>query len=341
MPPVQSHATKNAESLFFTGAGIDGAINVTSGTVLLNVPVNGGTGARNGLSRDDGKIFAGVRMFVGYWSVQVYRRHNIPGATFTHSIWFSQDYTGDLVANNCAVSPDGSRLAVAYCSSQLTGAIGVDIYDLSQESHPRIARVQPFAQAPALAYVTNMAFADNGTVVCTATQSTGNPEVFALRQSGATWSVSFQSEAANAALGLNVESSGRACMAFYQPASGNLPSSAEVLLLDTTARNLELRSVPHAGNSADLRLYATPGSRAQVLLSTYLAPNPITFNNIGTLYVGTSGLIRVPAGIVPASGYLDMAFPMPAQPGQTRYLQSFATNPRQLGSSALQVTTVP
>jgi hypothetical protein len=116
---------------------------------------------------------------------------------------------------------------------------------------------------------------------------------------------------------------------------------AQLTLYDASARNLELRSVPHAGNSADLRLYATPGSRAQVLLSTYLAPNPITFNNIGTLYVGTSGLIRVPAGIVPASGYLDMAFPMPAQPGQTRYLQSFATNPRQLGSSALQVTTVP
>jgi len=341
MPPVQSRATKNAELAFFTGAGVDGAINVATGEVLLNTPVNGGTGARNDLSRDDGKIYAGVRMFGTYCSVQVYRRHNLPGATFTHSIWFSQDYSVDLNANNCAVSPDGSRLAVAYCSSQLTGALGVDIYDLTQESHPRIARVQPFAQAPTFAYVTNMVFADNGTVICSATQSGGNPELFALQQSGNTWNVSFQAEAGSAALCLGSELWGRACAAFYRPASGNLPAAAEVLLLDTAARNLELRSVPHANASADLRLYASPGSRAQLLQSTYLSPNPITFNNIGTLYVGSSGLIRVPVGIVPSTGFIDLQLPLPSQPGQTRYLQSFATNPRQLGSSALQVTTVP
>jgi hypothetical protein len=107
------------------------------------------------------------------------------------------------------------------------------------------------------------------------------------------------------------------------------------------ARNLELRSVPYANTSADLRLYASPGSRAQLLQSTYLSPNPITFNNIGTLYLGSSGLVRVPVGIVPSTGFIDLQLPLPSQPGQTRYLQSFATNPRQLGSSALQVTTVP
>jgi hypothetical protein len=269
-----------------------------------------------------------VRGFGDHMAVQVYRNFNLPGATYPYMTWFQEEYYGNLSVSSCAVSSDGKLLAIGIYSPNITGGFGVDILDLDQEAHPRIARVQPFPQAPAGKTLTSLGFADNRTLVGIATASGSAPELVVFSSQNAQWSLAYS--AAN----------GRFVCAGVSivPEAG---LQAQVTLTDSRARNLELRSVPHANAAVDLRLYASPGSRAQVLLSTYLAPNPITFNNIGTLYVGSSGLIRVPAGIVPSIGYIDLELPLPAQPGQTRYLQSFATNPRQLGSSALQVTTVP
>jgi|694.fasta_scaffold10161_6 hypothetical protein len=339
--PVQATLSAAGESLFFTAGGIDTAIDLTTGQAMYNYIVNGGLAANaNALAVDTCDHYAGIRGFGTYTVLEVYQRWTQPDAPYTHTSWFTQTFQGNEIANNCALSPSGDTLAVATSSNTMAGKLAIEFYDLTQTTHPRTQRIQ-MATSPAGSYMTRMEFAGEDRLVCVSSLSATSPEVYGFLRSSGTWTISSQAESTVAATDLRTSRDGRASLTTCGIPTGGATIESKVTLIDLSARNLELRSVPHAGNSADLRLYATPGSRAQVLLSTYLAPNPITFNNIGTLYVGTSGLIRVPAGIVPASGYLDMAFPMPAQPGQTRYLQSFATNPRQLGSSALQVTTVP
>lgn len=255
-------------------------------------------------------------------------------------IWYTQVFGGDRIGSSCALSPSGNLLAVGTVSSTLYGQLAVELYDLTQATRPLIQRVIVPNSAPAIGFST-MTFAGEDSVVCTSYPTSTQAEVRTFRKVNSQWVIDYEAESSVNSVWTAVSQQGRICVATVGTPNNGGPFVAQLSLHDGLARNLELRSVPHANASADLRLYASPGSRAQVLLSTYLAPTPITFNNIGTLYVGSSGLIRMPVGIVPSSGYIDLALPLPAQPGQTRFLQSFATNPRQLGSSALQVTTVP
>lgn len=340
-PPQQTAINYTGSDLFVTAGGVDTALQLDSGQILFNYVVNGGTGATNSLARANSDVYAGVRVFGSYNSLQVYKRHNLPGIPSTHSMWFSENYPADLLGVTCAVSPDGKSLAVALASAQNAGALGVDIYDLTQSTHPRIARIQPFSSSPSGTYITSMVYLDEATLACAAISTVGNPEVFAFKQVQGSWSLSYQAESDVTPWALDAGSDGRISTAAYGVSEQTGELIARASLFDLSTNSVELRSIPHASSYADLRLYASPGSRAQLLESTYLASNPITFTGIGTLYLGSSGLIRIPVGLVPASGYVDLELPLSNLVGQTRYLQSFATNPRQLGSSALQVTTVP
>ncbi len=339
--PVQATLTSAGDRLFFTAGGIDTAINVDTGVAMFNYIVNGSLAANcNSLAVDSAEHYAGIRGFGTSTVLEVYQPWTLPGAPYTHTTWFTQTFQGNELANTCALSPSGDTLAVATFSNTMVGKLAVEFYDLTQSSHPRTHRLQ-ITGSPAGSYMSRLAFAGENLLVCTGSQSATLPEFFTFAKQGAAWSLQSQAESTIETQDLRVSRDGRASVTSLGIPAGGTALESRVSLFDLAARNLELRSVPYANTSADLRLYAFPGSRAQLLQSTYLSPNPITFNNIGTLYLGSSGLVRVPVGIVPSTGFIDLQLPLPSQPGQTRYLQSFATNPRQLGSSALQVTTVP
>ncbi|MEY2784599.1 MAG: hypothetical protein RL277_803, partial [Planctomycetota bacterium] len=290
-PPLTSCFNPSLGDLFLTGPGLDVGICLSTGEVLLNSIASGGTSSSNSLATANSRIFAGVRGFGDHMAVQVYRNFNLPGATYPYMTWFQEEYYGNLSVSSCAVSSDGKLLAIGIYSPNITGGFGVDILDLDQEAHPRIARVQPFPQAPAGKTLTSLGFADNRTLVGIATASGSAPELVVFSSQNAQWSLAYSAESPVDQYSVDIAANGRFVCAGVSivPDAG---LQAQVTLTDSRARNLELRSVPHANAAVDMRLYASPGSRAQVLLSTYLAPNPITFNNIGTLYVGSSGLIR-------------------------------------------------
>jgi hypothetical protein len=78
-----------------------------------------------------------------------------------------------------------------------------------------------------------------------------------------------------------------------------------------------------------------------MLVSPTLRPTPLVFPGLGTLYLGSSGLVRVPLGIVNGSGLATGSWSIPTLPGSTRYLQAFHTQPRKLGEDCLTVTILP
>jgi hypothetical protein len=341
--PMTSHVDRNMNTLFVTGGAIDCAVDLATGASLMNYNAEGTTTTANSLARDTGKRYAGMRVLPTNPAsslLVVYHEWGIPQATYPMGIWYTQVFGGDRIGSSCALSPSGNLLAVGTNSSTLSGQLAVELYDLSQSTRPLIQRVTIPNSAPAIGFST-MTFSGEDTLACTSYPTNTQAEVRTFRKINNQWVIDYEAESSVNAVWAAVSQQGRICVATVGSPSSGGAFVAQLSLHDGLARNLELRSVPYANTSADLRLYASPGSRAQLLQSTYLSPNPITFNNIGTLYLGSSGLVRVPVGIVPSTGFIDLQLPLPSQPGQTRYLQSFATNPRQLGSSALQVTTVP
>jgi hypothetical protein len=154
--------------------GVDAGIDLDTGIVLLNLMSNGLNGQNTAISRSVPTVMAGTRSFTDHSAVQVYKRTDIPGATYPFTPWIMKDYYGSLWASTCALSPDGRYLAVGIMSYTLTGATGVDIYDLSLPSQDRIARIQPFPTAALEKTITKIAFIDGTTLACTASVSDNN-----------------------------------------------------------------------------------------------------------------------------------------------------------------------
>jgi len=71
------------------------------------------------------------------------------------------------------------------------------------------------------------------------------------------------------------------------------------------------------------------------------APDTARLPGLGTLYLSSTGLVRIPLGIVNGSGIASGSWSVPALPGSTRYLQAFHTQPRKLGEDCLTVTILP
>lgn len=162
--------------------------------------------------------------------------------------------------------------------------------------------------------------------------------VFDSHQNSAVRSIDL----AGSALAVDLAADGRrvavASKAVHANQSG---SGGKIELYSVETEDVGILGAPRAGTTVTARVLGPQASLAWMLVSPSLRPTPLVFPGLGTLYLGSTGLVRLPMGPVNAQGVASNGWTLPNTPGTTLYLQGFTTQPRQLGEDCLPVTILP
>ena len=108
--------------------------------------------------------------------------------------------------------------------------------------------------------------------------------------------------------------------------------------------DLVLRGRPSIGTTPTLELHGTPSSAAFLLAGRALAPNPIDYPGVGTLYLAPGASVARPLGAIPSTGVLTFPLPIPNLPslvGARSWYQALETSPRALSRDFVQLTILP
>jgi len=249
--------------------------------------------------------------------------------------------SGNWACDRLEFSDDSSTLVTAYNLTDTFRSMRVQAIDLPTLGFAMSRTISGSGSLQIC--VSDLSVAADGSCFALANwgDSAGNvPEVQVFSRTSATPIASF--DLPGSALALDLSADGRrvavASKAVHANQSG---SGGRIDLYATEPEDAVIVGVPRAGSVVSARVRGTPGAPAWMLISPSLRPTPLVFPGLGTLYLGSSGLVRLPLGLVNGTGTAASNWTVPAQIGATRYLQAFQTQPRRLGDNWLPVTILP
>jgi hypothetical protein len=271
--------------------------------------------------------------------VKLYKKNS--GGTYSLHAEPAVGAAGNWACDRLEFSDDSSTLVTAYNLTDTFRSMRVQAIDLATLTLPMSRTISGSGSLQIC--VADLSVSRNGSRFALANwgDSAGSvPEVQIFARNSTAAVAGF--DLPGSALALDLSADGRrvavASKAVHANQSG---SGGRIDLYATETEDAQLVGSPRAGTSVTARIRGTPGAVGWMLVSPTLRPTPLVFPGLGTLYLSSTGLVRIPLGIVNGSGLASGSWSVPALPGSTRYLQAFHTQPRKLGEDCLTVTILP
>lgn len=249
--------------------------------------------------------------------------------------------SGTWACDRLEFSDDSSTLVTAYNLADTFRSMRVQAIDLATLTIPMSRTISGTGSLQIC--VSDLSVSKNGGRFALANWGDSNgavPEIQVYSRSSATPVASF--DLPGSAMAIDLSADGRRVAVASKSVHANQSGSGgRIDLHATETEDAVIVGAPRAGSVVSARVRGTPGAPAWMLTSPTLRTSPLVFPGVGTMYLGSSGMVRLPLGLVNGAGQASSNWTIPSLPGSTRYLQSFQTQPRKLGEDCVTVTILP